>query len=217
MRSSRMNRQMRTANSRRLLTRFLGCLMVLFVSLGSGARAASPRACAVASFAVGALLADRGSARPMVLTSKPARMVGPPPSLADFTHRFDKAEDAAFGWVGESPAPELAKAFLAEKAVSPLLICPAFDRRLAALKVSTDERALNRIRRRSAHSYHRIESYGVRIISMSLPIVSADGLHALIGVDSTYGPLDGTGSIFLFELGSNGQWTLIGQLRTWIS
>lgn len=55
------------------------------------------------------------------------------------------------------------------------------------------------------------------IVSVSVPVVSADGQQALIGSTIASGTLDGAGLLFLLEKQPNGRWQVVAEYQLYVS
>ena len=205
---------------------FAGLAMIV-IAQAAPARGANSQPCEVASLVIDAVHAERVSAMPVVFSRETGaglrRFLSMPgessaETLSSFRHRFSKTDDPAYGWVGSIPDIELAMTFLAAKELSALDTCPDLAAHLRRSGISIDRRLLRQVvRHRNINRPRRTRRYEAQILSVSLPIMDADGTDALVTIVSSYGPRDGSGRVVLFRRSEDRGWALAGSLLVYVS
>lgn len=94
--------------------------------------------------------------------------------------------------------------------------CPLIRQRLTARHVRYGEAAVQGAMVPRPGDRHG-DGYRAIIISISLPVISADGGHAVLAVTTVAGPLGGGGRLIHLERGPDGRWQEVGWLGLWIS
>jgi hypothetical protein len=133
----------------------------------------------------------------------------------------DSQESGAFttdtllqaGWTGEAPSRELADAFLSLPAQSALQACPGLEGQLAKEKITTGDDAVARVTAEDADIVS-LPTYGANVLSLSLPIVSADGRDALLQDRLCDGPQDCVGSIVHLQREKGGRWRAVSSVQS---
>jgi hypothetical protein len=117
------------------------------------------------------------------------------------------------GWTGEAPSRDLADAFLSLPAQSPLQACPGLPAELAKERVATGDDAVARVTAENADIVS-LPTYGANVLSLSLPIVSADGRDALLQDRLCDGPQDCVGSIVHLQREKGGRWKAVSSVQS---
>jgi hypothetical protein len=92
-----------------------------------------------------------------------------------------------------------------------LNVCPVMRTRLRAMHIRFGNAAVRWATR------HRNERFRAVILTISLPQVSADGQHAVLGGSSYFGPLDGEARLIHLERDSAGRWQIASRTRLYVS
>jgi hypothetical protein len=108
-----------------------------------------------------------------------------------------------------APATATIQAFLATDLLS-ASNCEAIRQVAIARGVSLTPPRVRKINRRTGQ-------YAYRSIRLSVPVISPDGTEALAYADSSSGPLEAGGGLWLLRRDSNGGWKIAARLGLWIS
>jgi len=108
-------------------------------------------------------------------------------------------------WSAGPPAQPLADAFLSLPAQSVIDSCAGVQAELAKAKISSGDDAVARVTAVDPDIV-ALPSYGARVLSLSLPIVGADGHDALVQESLCEGPNACTGAILLLLKDKAGRW-----------
>jgi hypothetical protein len=138
-------------------------------------------------------------------------------SLAEFRHRWvqppqgspESAYDEAYGWIDEPPSEGLARRFMAGAGRALLQACPGLATEFRSRQIAVDPKGRAR---RQANGLFRVTYVG-----LSLPVVSDDGLEALLIYEGVSGPLAGGGMLLHLRREPGGDWRRVGMMPTWIS
>ena len=133
----------------------------------------------------------------------------------------DSQESGAFttdtllqaGWTGDVPSQSLADAFLSLPAQSPLEACPGLPAELAKARITTGDDAVARVTAENTEIVD-LPTYGANVLSLSLPIVSADGRDALLQDRLCDGPKDCVGSIVHLQREKGGRWKAVSSVQS---
>lgn len=133
----------------------------------------------------------------------------------------DSQESGAFttdtllqaGWTGDVPPQSLADAFLSLPAQSPLDACPGLQAELAKAKIGAGDDAVARATAENADIVD-LPTYGADVLSLSLPIVSADGRDALLQDRLCEGPQACVGSIVHLQREKGGRWKAVSSVQS---
>ena len=117
------------------------------------------------------------------------------------------------GWTGDAPSQSLADAFLSLPAQSPLDACPGLQAELTKAKITTGDDAVARVTAANADIVS-LPTYGADVLSLSLPIVSADGRDALLQDRLCDGPQDCVGTIVHLQREKGGRWKAVSSVQS---
>ncbi len=121
----------------------------------------------------------------------------------------DSAWDEAYGWRLDPPSETLATRFLASRGVSMLAACPNLGEVFKQRGVVVDPKARPR---RGRDGLYRLTYF-----SISAPVLSDDGLEALIMEESQSGPLAGGGSVVHLRRKPGEPWRIVDRRGTYVS
>jgi hypothetical protein len=117
------------------------------------------------------------------------------------------------GWDGRRPAAGLVRDYLAQQDVAATDACPDLRARLTARGIGYGEAAVAS----ATHGGRYDLPYSPSILSLSRPIVSADGRYALVDFGMVCGGLCGSGGVTLYAREEAGKWKAVGHGPQWIS
>jgi hypothetical protein len=184
----------------------LAALFLLAAAAPSGALAADAQnpAC-VAALDVILSFAKRGK------NPTPLVVAGTPDSQESGAFTIETLLQA--GWTGDVPSQSLADAFLSLPPQSPLDACPGLQAELAKARITTGDDAVARVTAENTDIVS-LPTYGADVLSLSLPIVSADGRDALLQDRLCEGPQACVGSIVHLQREKGGRWKAVSSVQS---
>ena len=112
-------------------------------------------------------------------------------------------------WTKDPPAPALARGFLGARSENAIKACPSFAQFLARQEIGYGDEAVKAVVDES-----RLAPYRAEILTVSAPVVSADGREALVQTSVVGGLLAGVGSVQHLRL-MQGTWAVTDSINLW--
>jgi hypothetical protein len=116
-------------------------------------------------------------------------------------------------WSGEKPSLDLMGAFIGLPPASVLDSCPGLSDTLAKDHILSGDDAVSRLTTTNGDIVD-LPTYPATILSLSLPVVGGDGVHALVQQNLCEGVNMCAGSIRHLEREKSGHWRDVGDLPT---
>ncbi|HWD66508.1 MAG TPA: hypothetical protein VG227_00975 [Caulobacteraceae bacterium] len=116
-------------------------------------------------------------------------------------------------WSGEKPSLDLMGAFIGLPPASVLDSCPGLSDTLAKDHIQSGDDAVSRLTTTNGDIVD-LPTYPATILSLSLPVVGGDGVHALVQQNLCEGVNMCAGSIRHLEREKSGHWRDVGDLPT---
>lgn len=128
--------------------------------------------------------------------------------------------ESLFGWnrggiaaeMAADPPPAELIARLEAGLTSALLHCPGLPAELEKRRIAHGRDAAQRAAVADASG-----RYGANVISVALPVLSADGNQALVAASTVRGQENGEGEVFHLRRQTDGSWRIVARAMTWIS
>lgn len=182
----------------------LSALLALLLVAPSAALAADNPACAAALDLILSHAGKGKHAEALVVAGAPDTQ-----EIKDYTP--DNIAQAP--WAGEKPSVDLMDAFIGLPPVGVLDSCPGLSDSLAKYRIQSGDDAVARLTSTNGDIVD-LPTYPATILSLSLPVVSGDGVHALVQQNLCEGVNMCAGSIRYLERQKSGHWKDVGDLPT---
>jgi hypothetical protein len=182
----------------------LSALLAFSLVAPGAAQAADNPACVAALDLILSHAGKGKRATPLVVAGAP-----------DTQETKDYTADTLFQapWSGDKPSTDLVGAFIGLPPLGVLDSCPGLSDTLAKDRIQSGDDAVARLTTPTGDIVD-LPTYPAAILSLSLPVVSGDGVHALVQQNLCEGVNMCVGSIRHLEREKSGHWRDVGDLPT---
>ncbi|HEY1561722.1 MAG TPA: hypothetical protein VGF71_12675 [Caulobacteraceae bacterium] len=180
-----------------------GLLALSLIAPGAALAADNP-ACAAA---LDLILSHAGKGK----HAEPLVVAGTPDTQETKDYTADNIAQAP--WSGDKPSSDLMGAFIGLPPVGVLDSCPGLSDTLAKDHIRSGDDAVSRLTTTNGDIVD-LPTYPATILSLSLPVVSGDSVHALVQQNLCEGVNMCAGSIRYLEREKSGHWRDVGDLPT---
>ncbi|MGH7023583.1 MAG: hypothetical protein ACREEB_08340 [Caulobacteraceae bacterium] len=115
------------------------------------------------------------------------------------------------GWTGDPPSAAFAAIFLESPAQSALDSCPSLAAELAKDKIASGDDAVAKLTTADS-DVNSLPEFPADVLTVSLPVLSADGLHALLEYNLCAGVDMCSGGIQHMLRDKSGRWKRVGRM-----